>query len=301
MERILKAFKDLYKCEDVAKRHGLYVLLLLIPSILGGFASWVDKETPKEAMPVLLAFVALFAFLAIVPSIMGLGFGICFNKDRLNSVAGIPKVNLDMFMIGIKTLPISLVWGFYFVFLMLLLVFVPIFLAVVSAMTVRDTLAIIGVVLLALLLVTIGIILFIMIAPFVNYIMFEFSKDLVYKAKYFNPFTIVGFVKKSFKSTMSVLLKMILANMVVSTVAQLLATVFVLFGMVFPLISAIFAPTEAAAETAAFSPTAILLSLPFTTIAALIQAYATSMVSYASVDMYVEVYKNEIESAENSI
>ena len=184
---------------------------------------------------------------------------------------------------------------------MLLLVFVPIFLAVVSAMTVRDTLAIIGVVLLALLLVTIGIILFIMIAPFVNYIMFEFSKDLVYKAKYFNPFTIVGFVKKSFKSTMSVLLKMILANMVVSTVAQLLATVFVLFGMVFPLISAIFAPTEAAAETAAFSPTAILLSLPFTTIAALIQAYATSMVSYASVDMYVEVYKNEIESAENSI
>ena len=299
MERILKAFKDLYKCEGAVKRHWLYVLLLLIPAILGGFASWVDKETPKEALPLILAFVALFVFLSIVPGLMSLGFTICFNKDRLNGVTGIPKVNLDMFVIGIKTLPLSFVWSIYFLIFAALFVFAPIFLAIVTGMSLGNNISgIICVMLLTLLFVTAGFILFLMIAPFLNYIIFRFSKDLVYRAEYFNPFVLVGFIKKAFKRTMLVMLKMLLASMVVSSVAQILAMIFVLFAMVFPIIAALFAPTEATAETAAFSPTVIFLTLPFTTIAALIQAYTTSMVTFAATDMYVEVYKTEIEPTE---
>ena len=152
-----------------------------------------------------------------------------------------------------------------------------------------------------ILLLFLSIIVSLILSPFLNYIIFNFSKDLVYRAEYFNPLTLVRYIKKSFKSTMMVFLKMILANMVVGTVSQIVGFIFILFAMVFPIIFALFAGTEEAAEKAVFSPASILLTLPFTTIAALIQSYATGIVQFAATDMYVEVYKNEIEPTENEI
>ena len=100
---------------------------------------------------------------------------------------------------------------------------------------------------------------------------------------------------------MLVFLKMILVNMVVGTVAQIVGFIFVLLAMVFPIVFALFAGSEEAAEKAVFSPVSILLTLPFTTLATIVQSYAAGMVQFAATDMYVEVYKNEIEPLENEI
>lgn len=302
MERILKAFKDLYRCDEVKKRHFLYVLLLILPSILGGFASWVDKETPKEALPMVLAFVALFALLSIVPLIFLMGFSVDFNRDRLNAITGIPKVNTEMFEKGLKILPLIFVWGIYYLIYFGLFFVAPIVAIVAGCIALSGNVAgIVGLILIGLLLLFLSIIVSLILSPFLNYIIFNFSKDLVYRAEYFNPLTLVRYIKKSFKSTMMVFLKMILANMVVGTVSQIVGFIFILFAMVFPIIFALFAGTEEAAEKAVFSPASILLTLPFTTIAALIQSYATGIVQFAATDMYVEVYKNEIEPTENEI
>lgn len=302
MERILRAFKNLYMGEDIKKCHFLYVLLLLLPSVLYGFGSWVDKETPKEAMPILLAFVALFALLSIVPYIFLVGFSIDFNRDRLNSVTGLPKLNAEMFEKGLKTLPISIVWAIYYLIYMLIFIVTPIFLMVTGAITLHDNVAgIIGLILLGLLVIFVAFVGLLVLSPFLNYIMFNFSKDLVYKAEYFSIFTLFRYIKKSFKSTMMVLLKMFLANMVIVSVSQIISFILVAFAMVFPIIFALFAGSEEAAEKAVFSPAVILLTLPFTTLAALIQTYATGMLGFAATDMYVEVYKNEIEPTENEI
>ncbi len=302
MERILNAFKGLYKCDEVKNRHLLYVLLLILPSILGGFTSWLDKDTPKEVLPIVCAWVALFALLSIVPFLFLMGFSVDFNRDRLNSIAGIPKLNTGMFKKGVKIFPLLFVWCIYSMIYCGLFFVAPIIVVVSGCVALSNNPAgIVGLILVGLLFIFLSIVVSFILSPFMNYIILGFSKDLTYKAEYFNPLTLVRYIKKSFKSTMMVFLKMLLVNMVVGSVAQIIGFIFAIFAMVFPIILAMFAGTDEAAEKAVFSPTSILLTLPFMSLAVLVQTYASGMVQFASTDMYVDIYKNEIESTEKEV
>jgi hypothetical protein len=273
--------------------------LLLLPAILGGFSGWLDKETPKEALPFILIFIGLFFLVSIVPFFFLMGFSVEFNRDRLNSITGIPKVNPEMFEKGLKIFPIMLVWTIYAMFYYGLFFVTPIILMVSGSVALRGNVAgIVGLILLGALILILSIVASFIIAPFFNYIVLSFSKDLVYKAEYFNPLTLVRYIRKSFKSTMLVFLKMFLANMVVSAVAQILGFIFIIFAMVLPIAIALLSSSDANTDKILFSPAVILLTLPFSTLAVLIQTYLSGMVQFAATDMYVEVYKNEIESLE---
>lgn len=300
MERILKAFKDLYVGEKPFKAHAAWMLLMLIPALIGGFGAWLDKETPKETLVFLLPIIILLLCVAIVPAFMLAGFGIEFYRLRLEGKTGIPKITFDLFNKGLQVFPLGFVWCFYYFLAMVLFLFLPIGALVGAGIASNgDTATVILLILLGIVLGTVYFVGVMVLSPFLNYVFIQFSKDYTNKAEYFNPFVIFIYMKQAFKSTMLVMLKMILASFAVNMAAQMVSMIFVVLALAFSAIAAVSAPTEAAAETAAMSPIVVLLALPFTTIASLIQTYATAVATCAASDMYVEVYKNEIEPMQN--
>ncbi len=299
MERILKAFKDLFICEHPVKRHFMYVLLLVLPAIAGSFAGYVDKETPKDMMLILLALALFFLVLSIVPLFTMLGFGMEFFEMRLRGEAGIPKLAVAQVTKGLKSFPLVFIWGLYYVFVALTFIGVPIFAAVTSAMTLKDNIpAIVGIVILTILVISVLLIGLTLVSPFMNYIFIKFVKDYKYRAEYFNPFVLVNYIKKSFKSTIMVLLKMFVVSLVVGMAASVI--VGLLTGLMFALILIVSITTpETPGVDPSYTPAMFIVVIPISVLMGVIQTYLTNMVGFAASDQYVEVYKNEIEPNEN--
>ncbi len=96
MEKIIESFKNLYKGEGVAAKHWALVSLFVLPALLSGVASLMDKDTPSQAMLIIGIAVLFFVTLSIVPMIWLLGYAICFAEERLMGKVGIPKVSLEV-------------------------------------------------------------------------------------------------------------------------------------------------------------------------------------------------------------
>lgn len=300
MERILKAFKDLFICENPVKRHFMYVLLMVIPAIAGGFAGYIDKETPNNVVVILLAFALFFLILSIVPAFYMLGFSTKFCELRLNGESGVPIINSGLFMKGLKTLPLFFTWGVYYMIVCLLLIGLPIGIAVASSLAVKDNpLAIVAIVLFTIFVICLLAVCLTIIAPFINFVFIKFIKgNYIYKANYFNPFVLIDYIKKSFKETMMVMLKMLLTCFIVTSASSIVSMIIVVFMMAFVMISSLMIP-EQAGKDPAYHPLVIFVFVAFSALAGIVQAYATSMANCAASDLYVEVYKNKIEPTEN--
>lgn len=299
MKRVLKSFKDLFVCENPAKRHLLYVALMLLPCIAGVFAGYIDKDTPIRVMIVLAGILLFLLALSIVPFIYMLGFGMEFYELRLKGEAGFPKLNKDMWAKGLKVFPIGFVWTVYAVIFCSIFVFFPFFICITSAITLHNNpIAIVCTILLCILIVILACLTLCILAPFTQYIYINFVKDYQYKAKYFNPLILIDYIRKSFKDTMLVFLKMSVAGIVVGFATSIISFLLMLFVLPFlTFIVALFAGGDTSSDAFVYSPLMIISAIPISTLA-LIQNYVTSIIGFAASDMYVEVYKNKIEPFE---
>ena len=300
MERILKAFKDLFICENPVKRHFMYVLLMVLPAIAGGFAGFIDKDTPNEVVVVLLAFVAFFLILSIVPAFCMLGFATTFCELRLKGETGIPKITSELFMKGLKSFPLFIVWGFYYAVLGLTCIGLPIAIAIVSSIATKDNpLGIVAIVLVTFFVIALLSIVLTILSPFLNFVFIKFIKgNYTYKAQYFNPFVLIDYIKKAFKETIMVMLKMILASFILTSISSIISVVIVMFMMAFVFMMVLLIPEEAGKDST-YHPLVVIVFVAFSALAGLVQAYVSCMVASASSDLYIEVYKNKIEPTEN--
>lgn len=299
MDRVLQSFKNLFKCENPFKRHLYYVLLLVLPAIAGSIVSYIDKDTPKTVIITLLIVAAIVGLIAIIPAIFTLGYSLKFIKERLDNVLGFPMFNWDMFKKGLKLFPLYLTWGLYFAILSLVILVVPF--ALVFTFSISGASPVLGTILVILtvfveLLILMAICIF--FAPFVSYVFIGFAKDETYRAEYFNPFTILGYMKKSFKETITVALKFILATFLVNMVSGLLSGSLVVASVLITATAIMFSPDNA--DKIEYQPLVLILLIFITSISSILQIYGGSLVGFAATENYVEVYKNLIEEQKNS-
>lgn len=299
MERILQSFKDLYKCENVVKRHLWYAVLMILPGMLGAMRYIVDKDTPKDVLLIGLIAMAIIALLAIVPTLFSFGLYIDFFKDRLEGKTGIPQLKGETLITGLKYFPLSFVWGLYFGLIFIVLFFIPMFglIGYFTSTKSPDPATIIFSILFIILFFILAMVIFLVVGPFFNYITAKYAKLGYYTADMFNPFTLFGYMKKAFKSTMLVMLKMLLASFLVNIIASCVTGVLTLLIIAITAF-AIMTTGGENADKAMYSAGVILTVIPIATLCGVIQAYATGMVGFAAADNYVEVYKEEIEPCE---
>ena len=296
MERILQSFKDLYKCEDVVKRHLWYALLMIIPSMFGSMRYFVDKDTPKEVLLIGLIAMLVVGLLAIIPAFFNLGVWIDFIKDRLQGVTGIPRINMDTLKKGLAYFPLTFVWGIYFGLIFIILLFIPV-IGLISSIGGKhsDPLMLIGSMLLIMILAMVGVALIFVLAPFFNYVVIKYVKLGHYTADMFNPFILFAYMKKAFGSTMLVMLKMFLVSVIVNFAIGMLNGAIILLLLEIGIIAGI---VNGGSEIAMYSPWVILLVILLATLAGTIQGYTRGLIGFAAADNYIDVYKNEIEPYE---
>ena len=294
MERILKSFKDLYTGENILKKHLMFVLLLLLPAISGGVLGIIDKDTPKNVIIIMAIIGVVLLILSIVPYIYLLGFYVNFVKDRLKGISGIPLITSETFMMGVRVLPLTIVWFIYSILFFGTLMFGPIVPLVMAAMSSKpDAGAIIGLVILLLVAYSVVFVSFILIVPFASYIYFEYVDNGRALGKLFNPLILVNYMKKAFKDTIFVELKFILVSMVAGCISGVVTIIVVLASILVGGFTVLAVP-ESQADTAIYSIVPLVLLILLSSIATIAQIYVTSMVGYAAADNYLDIYKEKI-------
>ena len=295
MEKIIESFKNLYKGEGVAAKHWALVSLFVLPALLSGVASLMDKDTPSQAMLIIGIAVLFFVTLSIVPMIWLLGYAICFAEERLMGKVGIPKVSLEMLWEGVKVLPLTLVWGIYFLLVFIVVLALP-FLPMIGAGKDGATIAIAILGFLVALAVLFAIC--ILVLPFYNYIIIEYIK-YGNQGFLYNPLTLANYMKVAFKDTIIVFAKFWLVAIVASFPMGILNLI--VFVVAFPLLMLAAVGDASAAESSSmvynFATVSIVVVLG--TLMAILQMYVNTMIANAATENYVGVYKTKIEALEN--
>ena len=294
MERILQSFKNLYKGETPFKNHMWFALMLLIPSFFAGVVNYIDKETPKE-MLIILGMVALvFGILSVIPAVFLAGYSVDFCKSRLNNGVGFPKISLDLFIKGAKLIPLGLVWSIYALIFFGILFFLPLTPLIIGTVKSGDKgagiiLFMLGFLFIMLLLCVIAF----LITPFLSYVTVTYVNDGGYSAKLFNPLIIIDFMKKSFKSTIMVALKYILVSLVIGMAVSIIYIALLIIYVGIMAVIAIASPTITL-ENVAYAPITLLFVIPLFGIGGVFQMYVNSIIGYAQLDNYIEIFKKEI-------
>lgn len=294
MKEILEKFKELYKGKDVVKRHCMLLLILLVPSILGGLHYLFDKDTPREILNPSLCIFAILLLICIIPFITLSGFATDFYNRKIKNKLDLPEVNFDTFIKGLKILPLQIAWGLYACVLFGVLFFVPLFGGIFGIFKNPhpEPLVIIGFVIGIIFLYLLTMLLFAVIAPFFTYAYFSFIEDFEYRTEYFYPFLFIKYMKLVFKDTMLVMLKYLVVSIVVSTVVSIISGIVGMFGGIFAIsIGMIFTPN---ADNPLYTPAGIAIMLPIATILTLLSTYSGTIVGFAAGSNYVDIYKKEI-------
>lgn len=293
MKRIGQAFKNLYKGENVVNRHLMFTSLLVLPAIAGGFVGYIDKETPTVITAVCALFSVIFLILAIIPGIFNLGFFYSFCNDRLNDKIGVPEINSETFVRGLKSLPLVFVWSIY-TFLFVAVVFVlPIILCIYSMVASHSNpLAVFGGIVMFSLWLLIFLVICFILSPFTGFIKLKYSEKFEYSVELFNPLILIEFMRKSFKPAIIIALKFIVVNCITGTVASMLGA---LPGLVIMLIVAGSILFGTSGDNSVYAPEVMLPVIVLTALGGIIQMYISSMTAYAYNDNIVDVYKEKIQ------
>ena len=296
MEKVLEKFKALYQGEDRLKRHGMLLVVLLLPSILCCMNYVIDKETPKEIIIPALIVLAVLMVLSIIPLFFLSGFFVDFYRSRIKSKIGLPEINLQTFVKGLKVFPLQFVWGLYAMIIAFVGFILPIILIVSYFVSSHNKAEMVGVIILFVIVFAvlnlILSVLFMVVTPFYNYIYLSFIEDFVYRPEYFNPLTLVYYIKKVFKDTMITMLKFMLASIVVNMVVQTVLTIILVVVFIFAGIGT--AATTSSEPALANYLVFLLLVLPICTLAGLTQNYVNTMVTCAVGDAYTDIYKEQL-------
>lgn len=295
MEQVLTKLKNLYKGEEVLKRHCYLLLLFILPSIIGSMRYVIDRDAPKEILLPALCILGILLVLYIVPYILTLGFSADFYRGRIKGEVGLPAINAETFGKGFKVFGWSFVWGIYAIILSCITFFIPAGLLIFAMSTADKSqmllwiiLGVIGIILLYLL----TLIIFVVLTPFVTYIYLSFVEDFEFRAEYFNPMLIISHIKAVFKPTMITMLKFLLATIIVSTVVSTITTVIIICVSILSI--NIGMSTGAQIEQAAYTPAALMVMMPIVTICTLAASYTGGIMGFALGDAYVDIYKKHI-------
>jgi hypothetical protein len=251
------------------------------------------KSDPAETQTVLI-LSAIFGIISLIPLFAIGGAVIDYYNGRLNNQTGLFDVSLATVVKGLKVFPLSLAWIIYITFatLLPLVLFAPFFITQLHKIS-----SVIYVLLLlfAFLFFFVYVLaLFLLVAPFVSYIFIEYSKDYKYKKYLFNPLTICRYMKKAFKSTVLINLKLYVSYILLNIAYNIVIFVgFILFvGLLF-FIALIFSPNSEQIDVI----TAILISVPLLVLQS-VYTYLQSILNLAVGDNIVKIYKTKIDIPE---
>lgn len=294
MEKVLNSIKNLYKGDNILKRHLFFSLLLLLPALSAGVIGVIDKDTPQKVMIIMAIIGLVLLCLSIIPYIFLLGFYIKFVKDRLADVVGIPQINGETFISGIKVLPLCIMWCIYCMIFFGAIFIGPLVPIIIGAAASKpDYGVILGGVLLLLAALAICFAAVILVMPFVSYVLIEYVDKGKALGKLFNPFILIGYMKKAFKDTIFVELKFIIVSIIASIITGIAALIVVLFAILIGGFAVLSVP-ESQADVAIYSPVALTALVLLSSVASIVQIYVSSMVSYAATENYINVYKEKI-------
>lgn len=289
MKRILESFKNLYKGQDTVKTHLLIAALFILPALFGATVQFLDKDYREYMIPILIASVVL-ACLTVIPVLFLGGFYIKFVNKRLHEPEGIPVLNLDCLIQGVKLIPIYFVWSLY-IGIPCLLIFGMILFGAAAVFSGKPDIAAIILTVLAIIgFISLVFIALFILSPFIQQVYIRYAQDFEYCSDVFNPLTPFRYMKKAFKETMIVALKFLVVSIAVSSISQIILIILVIFAVLVGILVAIFSSDT----SDSLPPAAIFIMIFVSSVAGVIQGYATQMTALAYIDNLEDVYKEKI-------
>ena len=294
MDKIIESFKNLYKGENVVKQHIYIALLFYLPCLASTILQFLDKDSKKEEVIIILVSAVIVGLLSIVPVFVLQGLWAKFMNRRFSEAYGIPKLSWDCLSQGLKMFPLTLVWGLYIgipCLLYLALVFIGFGLTISSQDTViaiSQPVIVIFAVLGLLLAVMLLFIPLFLISPFVNMVFMKYCEKFEYSKELFNPLLPFRYMKKAFKDSIFLALKFILVGMVTGMGAQMILflVLMVLVIIAIPVVIILAIVNEHIFDSSVWAiPVVMLVS-----VAAIIPAYVSWITNLAYVDNLEEIY-----------
>lgn len=294
MDKIIESFKNLYKGENVVKQHIYIALLFYLPCLASTILQFLDKESKKEEVIIILVSAVIVGLLSIVPVFVLQGLWAKFVNRRFSEAYGIPKLSWDCLSRGLKMFPLTLVWGLYIgipCLLYLALVFIGFGLTISSQDSVivfsQPVIVIVAVLGLLLAVMLLFIPLF-LISPFVNMVFMKYCEKFEYSKELFNPLLPFRYMKKAFKDSIFLALKFILVGMVTGMGAQIILwlLLMVLAIIAIPVVIILAMVNEHIFDSSVWAiPVVMLVS-----VVAIIPAYVRWITNLAYVDNLEEIY-----------
>lgn len=294
MDKIIESFKNLYKGENVVKQHIYIALLFYLPCLASTILQFLDKDSKKEEVIIILVSAVIVGLLSIVPVFVLQGLWAKFMNRRFSEAYGIPKLSWDCLSQGLKMFPLTLVWGLYIgipCLLYLALVFIGFGLTISSQDTViaiSQPVIVIFAVLGLLLAVMLLFIPLFLISPFVNMVFMKYCEKFEYSKELFNPLLPFRYMKKAFKDSIFLALKFVLVGMVTGMGAQMILflVLMVLAIIAIPVVIILAIVNEHIFDSSVWAiPVVMLVS-----VAAIIPAYVSWITNLAYVDNLEEIY-----------
>lgn len=294
MDKIIESFKNLYKGENVVKQHIYIALLFYLPCLASTILQFLDKDSKKEEVIIILVSAVIVGLLSIVPVFVLQGLWAKFMNRRFSEAYGIPKLSWDCLSQGLKMFPLTLVWGLYIgipCLLYLALVFIGFGLTISSQDTViaiSQPVIVIFAVLGLLLAVMLLFIPLFLISPFVNMVFMKYCEKFEYSKELFNPLLPFRYMKKAFKDSIFLALKFVLVKMVMEMGAQMILflVLMVLAIIAIPVVIILAIVNEHIFDSSVWAiPVVMLVS-----VAAIIPAYVSWITNLAYVDNLEEIY-----------
>lgn len=294
MDKIIESFKNLYKGENVVKQHIYIALLFYLPCLASTILQFLDKDSKKEEVIIILVSAVIVGLLSIVPVFVLQGLWAKFMNRRFSEAYGIPKLSWDCLSQGLKMFPLTLVWGLYIgipCLLYLALVFIGFGLTISSQDTVisiSQPVIVIFAVLGLLLAVMLLFIPLFLISPFVNMVFMKYCEKFEYSKELFNPLLPFRYMKKAFKDSIFLALKFVLVKMVMGMGAQMILflVLMVLAIIAIPVVIILAIVNEHIFDSSVWAiPVVMLVS-----VAAIIPAYVSWITNLAYVDNLEEIY-----------
>lgn len=288
MEKVIQNFKNLFKGEDIAKKHLTFAAWLILPALMISYIRYADKDTPTNTVIYLACVSVVLLVLSVVPLVSLLGYYIRFCKDRLNDAAGIPLYEKSITKDGWKALPLGIMWTLYSLIFGLILLCVPVTAYIVVYKMNMGSLAL-GLCTLFSVLYCLGMcVLGFILSPFVSYIYIEFADN---GRKIYNPLVIIEYIKKTFRETILVALKYLLVNIVMAIANGIFAFVIAALIFIAGVILALFATNP---DTVLYHPVSIFVITVPMALQAIVKLYSDFMVSFAATENYVDIYRRLI-------
>ena len=294
MDKIIESFKNLYKGENIVKQHIYIALLFYLPCLASTILQFLDKDSKKEEVIIILVSAVIVSLLSIVPVFVLQGLWAKFMNRRFSEAYGIPKLSWDCLSQGLKMFPLTLVWGLYIgipCLLYLALVFIGFGLTISSQDTViaiSQPVIVIFAVLGLLLAVMLLFIPLFLISPFVNMVFMKYCEKFEYSKELFNPLLLFRYMKKAFKDSIFLALKFVLVKMVMGMAAQMILflVLMVLVIIAIPVVIILAIVNEHIFDSSVWAiPVVMLVS-----VAAIIPAYVSWITNLAYVDNLEEIY-----------